>query len=57
MYKVIKIFFLAFILLIAAFFANYFELVSIPWLDINAVPTYGSDAKQTQDVAQKVFDE
>jgi hypothetical protein len=27
MYKVIKIFFLAFLLLVAAFFANYFELV------------------------------
>ena len=57
MYKVIKIFFLAFILLIAAFFANYFELVSIPWLEINAVPTYGDDAQQTQDAAKMVFDE
>ena len=57
MHKVMKIFFLAAFLLAAAFLANYFGFVSIPWLDINAVPTYGSDAKQTQDAAQKVFDE
>ena len=55
MYKVIKIFFLVFFLLIAAFFANYFELVSIPWLEINSVPTYGDNAKQTHDAAEKVF--
>lgn len=55
MYKVIKIFFLAFFLLIAAFFANYFGLVSIPWLELNAVPTYGDEVKQTHDAAEKVF--
>jgi hypothetical protein len=55
MYKVIKIFFLAFFLLAAAFFANYFELVSIPWLDINAVPTYGGEVIETHDAAKKVF--
>ena len=55
MYKVIKIFFLAFFLLIAAFFANYFELVSIPWLEINSVPTYGEEIKQTHDAAGKVI--
>lgn len=55
MYKVIKIFFLAFFLLVAAFFANYFELVSIPWLDINSVPTYSEDAKKSHDTADKVF--
>jgi hypothetical protein len=55
MYKVIKIFFLAFFLLVAAFFANYFELVSIPWLDINDMPTYGDEVNQTHDAAQKVF--
>jgi hypothetical protein len=57
MYKVIKIFFLVFFLLIAAFFANYFELVSIPWLEINSVPTYGGEVKQTHDAAKKVFDD
>ena len=57
MYKVIKIFFLVFFLLIAAFFANYFELVSIPWLEINSVPTYGDEVKQTHDAAKKVFDD
>jgi hypothetical protein len=55
MYKVIKIFFLAFLLLIAAFFANYFELVSIPWLEINGVPTYGDEVKQTHDAVEKVL--
>jgi hypothetical protein len=55
MYKVIKIFFLAFILLIAAFFANYFELVSIPWLEINSVPTYSDDANQSHAAAEKAF--
>lgn len=57
MYKIIKIFFLAFFLLVAAFFANYFELVSIPWLEINDIPTYGDDVKQAHDAAQKVFSE
>lgn len=55
MYKVIKIFFLAFILLIAAFFANYFELVSIPWLEINSVPTYSDDANKSHDAVEKAF--
>jgi hypothetical protein len=57
MYKVIKIFFLAFFLLIAAFFANYFGLVSIPWLKINAIPTYGDEIHQTDDAAKKAFAE
>ena len=55
MYKVIKIIFLAVFLLVAAFFANYFEFVSIPWLDINAVPTYGTDMQHTHDAAEKVL--
>ena len=55
MYKVIKIFFLVFILLIAAFFANYFELVSIPWLDINSVPTYSDDANKSHDAVEKAL--
>ena len=55
MYKVIKIFFLVFILLIAAFFANYFELVSIPWLEINSVTTYSDDASQSRDAVEKAF--
>ena len=45
MHQVLKTFFLAACLLVAAFFANYFGYVSIPWLEINAVPTYGGEAK------------
>jgi hypothetical protein len=55
MYKAMKIFFLAAFLLAAAFFANYFGFVSIPWLDVNAVPTYGTDMQQSHDAAEKVF--
>lgn len=55
MHKVMKIFFLAAFLLAAAFLANYFGFVSIPWLDINAVPTYGTDMQQTHDAAAQVF--
>ena len=55
MYKIMKIFFLAACLLVAAFFANYFGYVSIPWLKFNAVPTYGNQVKETEEAAKKVF--
>jgi len=55
MYKVLQIIFLVVFLLAAAFFANYFGFVSIPWLDINAVPTYGTDMQHSHDAAEKVF--
>jgi len=45
MHQVLKIFFLAACLLAAAFFANYFGYISIPWLEINEVPTYGGEAQ------------
>jgi hypothetical protein len=57
MYKVMKIFFLVAFLLAAAFFANYFGIVSIPWLEINAVPTYGGEVKHTHEAAKKVFED
>jgi len=56
MHQVLKTFFLAACLLVAAFFANYFEYVSIPWLDIDAVPTYGGQAKSTHDAVKKALD-
>jgi F0F1-type ATP synthase membrane subunit a len=52
-----KIFLLAATLFVAAFFANYVGLVSIPWLDINSVPTYSEDAIHTDDTLKKVFKE
>ncbi len=55
MHQVLKIFFLAASLLVAAFFANYFGYVSIPWLDMNAVPTYGGGAKATDDAVKQAI--
>lgn len=57
MHQVLKIFFLAACLLVAAFFANYFGYVSIPWLEINAVPTYGDDVKATDDAVKQVIED
>ena len=55
MTNVIKLFGLCLSLLIAAFFANYFGLVSIPWLDINQVPTYSDDAIRTDEAVRELF--
>jgi hypothetical protein len=55
MYKVMKIFIFASALIVAAFFANYFGLVSIPWLDVNSVPTYAGDAVRSDEAVKKVF--
>jgi hypothetical protein len=52
-----KFFIFVGIILVVAFFANYFGFVSIPWLDVNSVPTYGSDAVRTDDAVKKLFDE
>ena len=43
-------------LLIVAFLANYYELVSIPWLDVNDVATYGEDAVRTHSALEEAFD-
>ena len=56
MHQVLKMFFLAACLLVAAFFANYFGYVSIPWLDINAVPTYGGNVKATDEAVKQVVE-
>jgi F0F1-type ATP synthase membrane subunit a len=57
MHSVIKIFLLAATLFVAAVFANYFGLVSIPWLDINSVPTYSDDAIRTDTALKKAFED
>ena len=55
MQSIIKIFFLAAALLVAAFFANRFGLVSIPWLDLNSVLTYSGDAIRKYTILKKAF--
>jgi hypothetical protein len=55
MQNIIKIFGLAMALIIAAFFANYFGFVSIPWLEFNSVPTYGDGAARADEAVKEVF--
>ncbi len=57
MQSVIKIFSLVAALLVAAFFANFFGLVSIPWLDINSVPTYSGNSIRTDTTLKKTFED
>ena len=57
MHQAMKIFFLAVCLLVAAFFANYFGFVSIPWLDVDTVPTYGGEVKEADEAVKKVIEE
>ena len=57
MQSVIKMFFLVAALLVAAFFANFFDLVSIPWLDINSVPTYSGNSIRTDTTLKKTFED
>lgn len=56
MQTLIKIFFWGAMLLVVAFLANYYELVSISWLEVNDVATYGEDAVRTNTVLEEVFD-
>ena len=55
MQRIIKLFGLAAVLVIAAFFANYFGFVSIPWLEFNSVPTYSDGAIRADEAVQEVF--
>ena len=57
MYKVMKIFIFVGALLVAAFFANYFGFVSIPWLDVKSVATYGGNAVRSDEAVKNVFEE
>jgi len=52
MHQVMKKLFLLVCLLVAAFFANYFGYLSIPWLDIDAFPAYGDAAEATDRMKQ-----
>lgn len=56
MQTLIKIAFWGAMLLVVAFLANYYELVSIPWLDLNHVATYSDDAVRTNSVLEDVFE-
>lgn len=57
MYNAMKILILAAIIVVAAFFANLFGIVSIPWLELNSVPTYGDDANRSDQAIQKAFED
>ena len=57
MYNGMKIFIIAAAIMGVAFFANLFGFVSIPWLDVNSVATYGDDANRSDQAAQKAFEE
>jgi hypothetical protein len=55
MNNIIKLFGLVAILIIVAFFANYFGFVSIPWLEFNSVPTYSDSAIRADEAVKEVF--
>ena len=55
MKNVIMLFGFAAVLIIAAFFANYFGFVSIPWLEFNSVPTYSDGAIRADEAVKEVF--
>ena len=57
MYKAMKILIFMAALLVAAFFANYLGFISVPWLDINTVPTYSDDAVHSDAVVRRVFED
>lgn len=57
MFKAMKFLILIAAVLVAAFFANHLGYVSIPWMDINSVPTYSDSAVRSDDIAKKVFED
>ncbi|MCP4626580.1 MAG: hypothetical protein GY850_24200 [bacterium] len=57
MHQVLKLFFLFICIVVAAFFANYYGYVSVPWLEINSVPTYGSEVKAVDDAVKQVIED
>jgi len=56
MHQVVKKFFLLVCLLVAAFFANFFGYLSIPWLDIDLFPAYGDAAKASDQAMRQALD-
>ena len=57
MHQIVKIIFLLAGLLVAAFFANFYGYISIPWLDLNSVPTYGSEVQATDEAVKQAIDD
>jgi hypothetical protein len=57
MAKVMKLFIPAAALIFAAFIAIFLGFVSIPWLDVNSVATYGDDAMPADESVQKLYGE
>ena len=57
MFGAMKILIFIVALLAAAFFANHLGFVSIPWLDINSVPTYSDDAVRSEGALKKIFED
>jgi hypothetical protein len=55
MQNIIKLFGLVAALITAAFFANYFGFVSIPWLEFNSVPTYSDGAIRADEAVKEAF--
>ena len=55
MHQVLRKLFLAACLLVAAFFANYFGYISVPWLDIDTVPVYGDKADSTEEAVKQAL--
>lgn len=57
MHQILKLFFLIAFLLVALFFANYYGYISVPWLEFNSVPTYGSGAKAADDAVKQEIED
>jgi 4-amino-4-deoxy-L-arabinose transferase-like glycosyltransferase len=51
-----KLISLLLILFIAAFIANFFHIVSIPWLDIPEVTTYTEKSLKKETIIKKLDD-
>ena len=57
MFKAMKFLILVAAILVVAFFANHLGYVSIPWLDVNSVPTYSGNAVRSDQAAKQVFED
>ena len=57
MHQGLKILFLAVCLLVAAFFANYYGYVSIPWLAFDSVPTYGGNVQAADGAVKQLMED
>jgi len=57
MFRAMKILIFIAALLVAAFFANHLGFISIPWLDINSVPTYSDSAVRSEGAVKKIFED